>query len=94
MNHLTTLNPIALEQLQEPSELRNLESFFNNAPSDPLSQKKLWIKPTASHLEEISSQILMEASFQKQGKRTKIWKSRYYILTNEFLAYKEVSVEM
>ena len=96
MNNLTTLNPLALEQLQESSELRNLESFFNNALTDPPVKRKLWSKPEKIHIEKATSEeeILLEGSFQKQGKRTKIWKTRFYVLTTQFLAYKEVRGEL
>lgn len=90
MSYLTTLNPIALEQLNEFSQLRNLESFFDSNPDDPLA-KRLWIKPEKHHLESLTpDKIILVASFQKKGKKTKIWKTRHYILTSQFLAYKEV----
>lgn len=91
MNHLTTLNPVALEQLNEWSQLRVLESFFDSLPSDPPSLRKLWFKPNKTQLNDFAKSIvLLEASLVKQGKKTRVWKSRHYILTSEFLAYKEV----
>lgn len=91
MNHLTTLNPVALEQLNECSQLRILESFFDTAPNDPPTFKKLWFKPNKAQLAEFgNSQVLLEAPFSKQGKKTRSWKTRHYILTPEYFAYKEV----
>ena len=78
-----------MDQLSECSESLNFESFFNNNPNDPPLTKKLWIRLSKCQLEEaMAAQVILEAPFNKKGKRTKIWKTRYYTLTNEFIAYK------
>ena len=71
------------------------ESLFDDddIDFDPYDNKrKLWIKPQKSHTNSLkTSKILFEGFMAKKGKKTKLKKVRYYILTSEFLAYKEVS---
>lgn len=70
------------------------ESFFNDddIDADPYdSRRKLWIRPQKSHLNSLKPEnILFEGLMAKKGKKTKLKKIRYYILTRDFLAYKEV----
>lgn len=70
------------------------ESFFDDddLETDSLDiRRKLWIKPQKSHLNSLKAgNILFEGYLAKKGKATKLKKIRYYILTSEFLAYKEV----
>ena len=42
---LTTLNPQALEQLKESSQLKLLESFFDHNQTDPRHARRLWNIP-------------------------------------------------
>ena len=39
---------------------------------------------------EAKKEPILEAVFEKRGKRTNMWKSRYYVLTAGFLIYKSV----
>lgn len=82
-----------LKKIRTLIELK--ESFFDDddIDADPFdSRRKLWIKPQKSHLNSLKPQnILFEGWMAKKGKKTKLKKLRYYILTRDFLAYKEVS---
>ena len=91
MNQITTQNPQTLELLKGSFQLLQLETFFNSDPSDSNLLKSLWIRPKRSHLDSLDEKILFEGVMEKKGRRTSQWKSRYYILTDEFLAYKEVA---
>ena len=90
MNQLTTDNPQALEQIKESSQLRQLESFFDYNATDPREQRQLWNPPTKNHYAILEENTIIEGYMEKQGRKTHSWKSRYYILTNEYLMYKEV----
>lgn len=90
MDQLTTLNPQALEQLKESSQLQQLESFFDNDASDSRSDRQLWITPPKNFYNDLRNKVILEAPMEKQGRTTHTWKMRYYILTEGFLAYKEV----
>lgn len=90
MNQLTTNNPQALEQIKESSQLRQLESFFDYTSSDSKDQRYLWTSPTRNHYQLIEKDSIVQAYMEKQGRKTHSWKTRYYILTSEFLIYKEV----
>lgn len=90
MNQLTTLNPQALELLKGSFQLIQLESFFDVDPSEPKMLKKLWTKPKDEQIASLSEKILLENTMEKREKRTNRWISRHYILTSDFLAYKEV----
>jgi len=87
---LTISNPQGLETINENSKSKQLESFFDYKSSDPKNLRKLWTAADQNHENEIKRNILVEGFMEKQGRKTHSWKTRYYILTDEFLAYKEV----
>lgn len=68
------------------------DSFFDDDDNDldPFdNRRKLWIKPQKTHLNSIKpNTILYEGYMAKKGKKIKLKKMRYYILTSELLAYK------
>ncbi len=70
------------------------DSFFDDdeIDLDPFDNlRKLWIKPQKNHLQCVKTpNILCEGLMAKKGKKMKLKKLRYYILTADFLAYKEV----
>lgn len=90
VSQLTTLNPQVLETLKESSQLKLLESFFDYKTSDPKSLKRLWAPADQTHENELKSKVFVEGLMEKQGRKTHSWKTRYYFLTDDFLAYKEV----
>lgn len=90
MDPLTTLNPKALEQLKDSSQILALELFFDYDEREPKYKKSLWIKPNKAHLINLKDNTIFEAAMEKKGRKTSAWKERHYILTHEFLAYKEV----
>ena len=93
MNHqLTTLNPQALELLKGSFQLVQLERFFDVGYSEPRSIRKLWISPKQTHLVNLEENILAEGIMWKKGRKLNRWIMRYYILTPDFLAYKEVNL--
>lgn len=93
MNQLTTRNPQALELLKGSFQLVQLESFFDVGPSEPKSLRRLWASPEKAQLADIGEEkVIAQALMEKKGRKTNRWQTRYYILTLEFLAYKEVSI--
>ncbi len=90
MNQLTTQNPQALELLKGSFQLIQLERFFDVGYSEPRSVKKLWISPKASQIENLEANIRAEGLMWKRGRKLNQWITRYYIMTSDFLAYKEV----
>ena len=91
MDQITTQNPQTLELLKGTFQLLQLETFFDSDTSDPAFLKNLWVKPKKCHTTGLNENILTEGPMEKQGRRTNQWKTRYYILTSNFLAYKEVN---
>lgn len=91
MNPLTTLNPQFLEQMKDSSQLSALEFFFDNDVEDERSEKKLWKKPQRADLEELKNNVIFEATMEKKGKTFGSWKTRHFLLTKKFLAYKKVA---
>lgn len=87
---LTTLNPQALEQLKESSQLKLLESFFDHNATDPKSSRRLWNNVDQIKNKDFLDNILVEGSMEKQGRKLHSWTSRHYMLYNGYLAYKEV----
>jgi hypothetical protein len=67
------------------------DSFFDHEEKEDKELKLLWIKPKITDHAEIKNSAIMEGYFEKQGKKTGVWKTRYYILTATSLAYKQVS---
>lgn len=90
MNQLPTLNPQALEQLKRSSQLRRMESFFDHDTGDPKPDKQLWMIPNKNQSSDMKVKVIMDAPMEKQGRKTHSWKVRHYVLTDDFLAYKEV----
>ena len=91
MNKVIILNPVELDGHQESLSSQKFKSFFDSSANDPKGQRKLWVKPSKSDLEAFkNNEIIAESYFKKQGKRTKAWKNRFYILTADFLTYKQV----
>ncbi len=89
-DQLTTLNPQALEQLKESSQLRLLESFFDHTATDPKGSRRLWNSPDQMKNKDFLDNILVEGVMEKQGRKLHSWISRHYMLYNGYLAYKEV----
>lgn len=52
--------------------------------------KNLWIKPDRTLTAKINANKQFEASLQKLGRRSKSWITRHYIISGEYLAYKNV----
>ena len=67
-------------------------SFFD----DIHHPERLWAKPgdvEANNLKKISP-ILAKNTFYKKGRRFGLWSSRVYFLTNDFLYYFKVSLNI
>jgi hypothetical protein len=87
---LTTLNPQALEQIKESSQLRLLESFFDHNATDSKRLRSLWNTLDQIKNRDFLDNILVEGLMEKQGRKLHSWHTRHYILYEGFLAYKEV----
>ena len=94
VNTLMSTSAPSLELKKARTLIELKESFFDDddIDADPYDRRrKLWIRPQKSHLNSLKPEnILFEGLMAKKGKKTKLKKIRYYILTRDFLAYKEV----
>ena len=63
-------------------------SLFDEPPA--LEEFMLW-KPLANTLRKFSDVRHMEGILFKRSKRTNFWKSRYYVLFDDRLAYYKVA---
>jgi hypothetical protein len=89
MNNLSQ-QTAASENLLKKKSYNELDSFFDHEPKESKDLKKLWIKAKKIHQNDVKNNTLLEALFEKKGKKTSLWKTRFYMLTENCLAYKEV----
>ena len=78
------------ESLFKKKSFQDMDSFFDHDDNESKDLKKLWVGAKKLHQNEIKTNTLFEGTFEKKGKKTSFWKTRYYYLTENVLAYKEV----
>jgi hypothetical protein len=61
-------------------------SFFD----DIVKPAKLWGKPHKNQESIQEMNIISSTILHKKGKKTGIWKKRFYVLTEHFVAYTKV----
>ena len=82
--------PQTFDRIKENSSPHQLESFFDNDIGDPRDQEALWVSPNKVQFNHQKHKIIMECPMEKQGRKISSWKIHHFVLTEEFLAYKEV----
>jgi len=71
----------------EVQDIKIKSSFFDD---DNIENVSLWKKENS--LKKLSDVKIMEGNLFKKSSRTKFWKSRYYVLFEDRLAYFKVSI--
>lgn len=65
-------------------------SFFDHEDDELKEIRSLWTQIRPIHLNELKTKIILEGELEKKGKVMGKWKSRHYLLTQNYLIYQEV----